>query len=98
MLCKTDKNARNDIISYGGPKGPTQTKKENANKKEHIAKQKKKTHAKKHNASKKVQNANKNTKRKQKTQLKLHQSHVNYVHFNGFVLRFYSFLALYRKR
>ena len=71
---------------YGGPKGPTQTKKENANKKEHIIKEikktqtkkntspnKKKPHAKKHNASRKVQNANKKAPRKQKykTQTKI---------------------------
>ena len=31
---------------YGGPKGPTQTKKENANKKEHISKEIKKTQTK----------------------------------------------------
>ena len=106
-------------VIYGGPKGPTQTKKENTNKKEHIIKEIKKTQtkkntspnkkrkrtqksttqAKKYKTQTKKHNANKKAKRKQKTQLKLHQSHVNYVHFNGFVLRFYScFLALYKKR
>ena len=108
--------------NYGGPKGPTQTKKENAREKAQ-RKQKSTTQIKKHNANKKAQrkqksitqtkkhNANKKAKRKQKSttqtkkhnankknQLKLHQSHVNSVHFNGFVLRFFSFLALYRKR
>ena len=33
-------------LQYGGPKGPTQTKKENANKKEHIVKEIKKTQTK----------------------------------------------------
>ena len=120
---------KRQCVKYGGPKGPTQTKKENANKKEHIIKEIKKTRTKKHNANKKAQRkqksttqtkkhnankkaqrkqknkthtkkhkANKKAQRKQKTQLKLHQLHVNYVHFNGFVLRFYSFSALYRKR
>ena len=40
-------------ILYGGPKGPTQTKKENANKKEHITKQKMKTQIKKNTSPKK---------------------------------------------
>ena len=50
-------------VLYGGPKGPTQTKTENANKKEHITKQKK-------------ENANKKehiTKEKKKTQAKIAQ-------------------------
>ena len=48
---------------YGGPKGPTQTKKENTNKKEHITKQKQKQKPQiKKNTStkrKKKENANK---------------------------------------
>ena len=65
---------------YGGPKGPTQTKKENANKKEHIIKEIKKTQTKKNTLpNKKRKRTQKSTTqaKKYKTQTKKHNANRN---------------------